>query len=110
MSSMFADLTSRARKASDLALTDVAEQLTGMFRDHLYQHGVPVNEIKSCSIVHDPESSRFVPDITPRVSEMDLGSPTSPPMGLVVKFFNRINVPKMHNAALYAASKKVGLL
>lgn len=108
--SMFADISGRAKKASELAVTDLSNQLTEMFRDHLYQNGVPAAEVKQCRIIHRDEENRFVPEVTDRVNQMDLGGPTSPPMGLTIKFFNRLDVPKMHNAALFKASKEVGLL
>ncbi len=109
MSSLFADLRSRAQEASLLAIQDTETQLTGQFRDHLHRSGVPINEIRGCRIVHDDETKRFVPELTPAVSELDLGNQQRGPMGLTTRFFNHVDVPKMHDASLYRACKKVGL-
>lgn len=107
---MFADLRSRAQQAADLAVADTCDQLTGLFRDHLHRSGVSTEDVLECRIVHDDETQRFIPELSPRVQEMDLGSPHQSPMGLTIRFFNHHDVPKIHDKSLYRACKKVGLV
>lgn len=106
-STLFASLEKKAKKAADQATEELANTLTSMFRDHLRISGVPPSEARQCSIVHDAGS--YVASLTPTVQDMDLGTQDQAPMGLTTRFFNRLDVPKMHRTVLIQSAKKAGL-
>ena len=106
---LFSGLEKKAKQASEMATHELAQSLTGLFHQHLRSSGVPPQEARGCKIIHDPERDTFIADLTPHVQELDWGTETRPPMGLTTRFFNRIDVPKMHRIALLKATKKMGL-
>jgi hypothetical protein len=106
---LFSGLEKKAKQASEMATHELAQSLTGLFHQHLRSSGIPPQEARGCKIIHDPEQNTFIADLTPHVQELDWGTETRPPMGLTTRFFNRIDVPKMHRTALLKATKKVGL-
>jgi hypothetical protein len=106
-STLFASMEKKAKQAADNATKELAATLTTMFRDHLRTSGVPSSEVRQCSIVHDDGS--YVASLTPTVQDMDLGTEDQAPMGLTTRFFNRLDVPKMHRTVLLKSAKKAGL-
>lgn len=108
--SIFDDIQKKAVQAEQIAVYEMQRILTRQFRDHLRSsRSVPRNLIGQCSIVHDPDTDGFFPQMPEEVQQIDLGSADRSPTGLTRRFFNRINVSKMHSQELYKAAKKVGL-